>query len=313
MNPALSVILFTTLSGAGYGLLFWIGALLASGFMPGNRLAGAVAFGLGVGLVTVGLLSSTLHLGHPERAWRALSQWRSSWLSREGVVALVSYLPMAALAWIWLVRDGDGAWAKALAVTVALISLVTVFCTAMIYATLKPIRQWHQAWVPWIYLLFALMSGAVVLLAVMAGFGVLPAEPAILGVLVLLIVAWLAKLRYWSQIDAQRGQGTVASATGQSGSVRFLDPPHSEENYLLKEMGYRLGRKHGRRLRRWALLAGWLVPSTCLGAGLFWTGLMPTLAVLAAIANLTGVLIERWLFFAQATHTVTLYYGAATA
>ena len=35
------------------------------------------------------------------------------------------------------------------------------------------------------------------------------------------------------------------------------------------------------------------------------------LSLLAVLAMLTGLLIERWLFFAEARHVVTLYYGAA--
>ena len=121
------------------------------------------------------------------------------------------------------------------------------------------------------------------------------------------------KLKYWSEIDHGQGGSSVASATGQTDTVVTLDPPHTEENYLLREMGYQIGRKHGRKLRRWALLYGWLVPSALLGAGLLWPGAVLPLSVLAAGINLVGILIERWLFFAQATHTVTLYYGAQRA
>jgi len=32
--------------------------------------------------------------------------------------------------------------------------------------------------------------------------------------------------------------------------------------------------------------------------------------VVAALVHLVGVMVERWLFFAEAKHTVTLYYGA---
>ncbi|MEM9784774.1 MAG: DmsC/YnfH family molybdoenzyme membrane anchor subunit, partial [Pseudomonadota bacterium] len=93
MHPAKSVILFTTASGAGYGLLIWLAIFSATGAIAPDRGFGLIAFTLSLGLVTGGLLSSTLHLGHPERAWRAMSQWRTSWLSREGVAALVTYAP----------------------------------------------------------------------------------------------------------------------------------------------------------------------------------------------------------------------------
>ena len=34
----------------------------------------------------------------------------------------------------------------------------------------------------------------------------------------------------------------------------------------------------------------------------------PLLALVVALLALLGVLVERWLMFAEATHTVTLYY-----
>src|SRR3546814_4853981 len=83
MHPAASVIFFTTASGAGYGLLFLLGIAGAFGLAPPDLALGLVGFTLSLGLITAGLLASTFHLGRPERAWRALSQWRSSWLPRE--------------------------------------------------------------------------------------------------------------------------------------------------------------------------------------------------------------------------------------
>ena len=93
MNPAYSVIFFTTASGAGYGLLIWLGVASVFFDMPAHRWFGLAAFAVALALITVGLLASTFHLGHPERAWRGLTQWRSSWLSREGVVAVLTFIP----------------------------------------------------------------------------------------------------------------------------------------------------------------------------------------------------------------------------
>ncbi|MCX7042215.1 MAG: dimethyl sulfoxide reductase anchor subunit, partial [Gammaproteobacteria bacterium] len=92
MHPSFSVIFFTTFSGAGYGLWFWLGLMATLG-QPIERTPTLISLALGFVLVTAGLLSSTLHLGKPLRAWRAFSQWRSSWLSREGVAAVLCYLP----------------------------------------------------------------------------------------------------------------------------------------------------------------------------------------------------------------------------
>ena len=112
MHPALSIILFTTLSGLGYGLLALLGIAAAAGIVPPGRWLGIAGLGTALGLVAAGLLSSTFHLGHPERAWRALSQWRSSWLSREGALALATFAPAGAFAVGWIVfRSVSGAWA----------------------------------------------------------------------------------------------------------------------------------------------------------------------------------------------------------
>jgi sulfite dehydrogenase (quinone) subunit SoeC len=90
----------------------------------------------------------------------------------------------------------------------------------------------------------------------------------------------------------------------------MLDPPHTQTNYLLSEMGYRIARKHALKLRWYAGLLGAVgAPLLTVLALLSRGALASLLALLAALFGLTGVLIERWLFFAEATHTVTLYYG----
>ena len=93
MHPAFSVIFFTSASGAGYGLLTLLGLFATLDWLPLNAPFNLSVITLALVLITAGLLSSTAHLGHPERAWRALSQWRSSWLSREGVFAIITYIP----------------------------------------------------------------------------------------------------------------------------------------------------------------------------------------------------------------------------
>src|SRR5690606_8658718 len=129
--------------------------------------------GLALALVTVGLLSSLAHLGKPLRAWRALSQWRTSWLSREGVMAVLTYVPALAMAALLLpnllTNDADALVQRGnvagIAVCIAVIacSLATIVCTAMIYASLKPSPAWRQRWVVPGYLAFALLSGTALL------------------------------------------------------------------------------------------------------------------------------------------------------
>jgi DMSO reductase anchor subunit len=315
MHPARSIILFTTSAGAGYGLLFLLALGWLAGLLPAERALGLTGVALALGLISLGLLASVFHLGRPERAWRALSQWRSSWLSREGVAALLTYPAALLLGLGWLLPGQPVALTALAALLAALGAFATVWCTGMIYASLQPIHQWHQPLTMPVYLGFALMTGALALHLLAAAFGVVPgwAGGAALAATAL---AFGLKLAWWRRLAKLPPPGTPESATGLGafGLVRMLDPPHTQTNYLLSEMGYRIGRRHARALRRLAIgfgLFGSLLATLLALATGGWLAVGFTL--LAAIAGGLGVTLERWLFFAEATHTVTLYYGTRPA
>lgn len=316
MHPAYSVIFFTTASGAGFGLMALLGVLGPLQLLPADRWFGLAALFVAFALAAGGLLSSTLHLQSPRRAIYAFSQWRSSWLSREGVASVATMLVAGVFAIGWVLFEATVGWWALAGLLAALGAVVTVVSTGMIYAVLKPIRQWHDPLVVPVYLLFALATGAVWLDAVVALFfgSALAGEnwAVSLGAMVALAAAWGLKAAYWKRIDAGRSKSTPESATGLGGAgpVTLLMAPHTEENYLQREMGYRVARKHAVKLRAIAaiaglglaaplVLAGWLLPPAP-GA---------VCAVLAALLATLGTLVERWLFFAEARHTVTLYYG----
>lgn len=312
MHPAFSVIFFTTASGAGYGMLFLFGIGGALGLLTPGRGAAAAIMVVSLALISAGLLSSTAHLGHPERAWRAFSQWRSSWLSREGVFAVLTYGPALVLAWGSVIAgQNDGVWALA-GIAAAALAVATVYCTGMIYASLKAIPRWHQPLVTPVYLAMALASGATALLAVLRASGL---EDSLLGIVAAVAgaVAWWMKLRYWRQIDGAKPMVSAASAIGVAGTVRPLDPPHTSANYLMTEMGYKIGRKHAARLRKLSLVGGCVAALLC-ALSVVLPGALATLVVLLATGLIgAAVVIERWLFFAEAQHVVTLYYGEASA
>jgi DMSO reductase anchor subunit len=315
MHPALSVIVFTVASGAGYGLLFLLGIGGAGGWLQPERWFGVTSFILSIGAITFGLVSSTFHLGHPERAWRAVSQWRSSWLSREGLASLIAYVPAAIFAFGWIAFGrNSGAWGL-FGLIAAAWAAITVYCTGMIYASLKPIQRWHNGYVVPCYLLLAAMTGAAWLNALAHVFG-LASDGLTLVAIVALAVAWPVKLAYWRFIDRTRSESTAESATGLGhlGKVRLLDAPHTEDNYLMREMGFRIARKHAYRLRAFATILAFVLPFLLTALTIALVQPVAVLAaVLAALFATLGVLIERWLFFAEAKHTVTLYYGQGTA
>jgi DMSO reductase anchor subunit len=307
VHPALSVIIFSTTSGAGYGLLALLGILTPLENLPHDRIFGFAALALALGAITVGLLASMFHLGRRERAWRAFSQWRSSWLSREGVVAVATYLPAGLFGILWVFFGRVSLTAGVLA---ALGAVVTVCCTAMIYRSLKPVPRWHNGWVLPNYLLAALMSGALWLAAILQFFAPNPAI-TLLALAATALTA-LVKIGYWRFIDDAAPTSTAASATGlvNSGPVRLFEAPHTSQNYLLKEMGFEIARKHAAKLRRMALTLGFGLSFLLSLVALVTTGWLAVIAaLLAAPLGMVGIFVERWLFFAEAKHAVTLYYG----
>ena len=314
MRPAYSVIIFTTASGAGYGLLVWL-ALTALFHGPtANRWFAAAGFLLALALITAGLVSSTFHLGRPERAWRAFSQWRSSWLSREGVFSIATYPAAILFGALWLQLMP---WPAALfpaALLTILLCIVTVYCTAKIYSSLPTIPQWRDPLVDIGYLVLSLATGAVLLALLAALFGL---NAPVIGRLAAgsLIAAAICKLVYWRRIDAAPHRFTIGQATGLGslGSVRQWEPPHTGENFVMKEMGYNIARKHSARLRNNVIAALPMAAATILAASLVTGALAVALGVVAVICAGLGVLIERWLFFAEARHVSMLYYGAPVA
>ncbi|MGH7089245.1 MAG: dimethyl sulfoxide reductase anchor subunit family protein, partial [Stellaceae bacterium] len=260
MNPSASIIVFTTASGAGYGLLFWLGLGAALGLLPQQRGFALATLVLALAAITGGLASSVFHLGRPERAWRAFSQWRSSWLSREGVASIVTYVPALAFAAALWFGAWNGAWRLA-PLLAALGAAATVLCTAYIYRSLKPIAQWSTNWVPANYLALAAMSGALWLAMLAVLFDAAPRGTLLLASITIVIAASL-KFLYWRHIDRRPGELTAESATGLGalGRVRLFEAPHTEENYLLKEMGFAVARRHSRKLRRIAAGLGFAIP-----------------------------------------------------
>ena len=311
MHPALSIVFFTTASGAGFALLFLVGLGVPLGLLPQNPWFGVAALAIAIGLAAAGLVSSVFHLGRPERAWRAFSQWRSSWLSREGVMSVLTLLAAAVFGIGWVFFGITGGVIGLFGIAAAALALATIWCTGMIYASLKPIRQWHNSWTVPNYFAIGFASGFL-LLDLIARFWVL--QPVALPILTLLAlgVSWWAKEAYWRFIDTTSAPSTVESATGlgRRGRVRMLEPPHTEANYLLQEMGFRIARKHAGRLRAIARIVGFGLPLLLTLLALLLPGGVPAAALAVASAAL-GVVVERWLFFGEAKHTVTLYYGAA--
>lgn len=308
MKPAFSVLFFTVTSGIGYGLIMWLVIMqLVTGHV--GELTNFLIVGfIGLTLATLGLLSSSLHLANPKNAWRAFSRFRTSWLSREGVFAVAYYPIISAYAFLIYSKAGELVlFAKVVGAVSILIALLTVICTGMIYASLKPIRQWHNPLVTPLYVLFSIMSGALaysLLSLVLEGSLSVVVTRAFL---VILIIAFIVKMLYFKSIGKPEGS-TISSATGFSqAQVRLLDAGHNADTFLTKEFVFDAGAVKLLRLRWLMIILSFALPLALMVAA-YYVKVAPA-AYLAMISLYVGLFVERWLFFAEARHVVRLYHG----
>lgn len=286
MHPAPSIILFTVLSGLGFGLMIFLGL----GMPSPTGLSAFVWFAIAYILAVGGIISSTFHLGNPKNILKSFSQWRTSWLSREGCLAVATLLVMGIY----------GAALVFLNMRIALLGYVgsvlalgTVYGTSMIYAQLKTVPRWNHPTTSVMFIAYAVSGGALLAGQVSLAVWFLPA-----AALLQLLIFLTADGRF------SAAGSTIASATqlGHIGSVRQFEPPHTGSNYLMKEMIHVVGRKHALKLQVISVVL-LFTPVLLL--------LLPfshTLALIAVLAHVAGVIVARWLFFAQAEHVVGLYY-----
>jgi len=301
MHPAPSIIVFTVLSGLGLGTMAWVGF----GLGPDTGAYPWLASALALGLTGLGGVASVGHLGRRDNAWRAFSQWRSSWLSREACLMVAAMAVFGVYAALWCL-GGLRLWA--LGSLAAVLALATIYATAMIYAQLRAVPRWSATPTPTHFLVTAL-TGGLLGIGTAAGLSGAPAPEGWTALaLILAGGVWV-----WWQTEAAgapRGsQGSsmeTATGLGFMGRVRLLEAPHTGSNYLLDEMAFRVARRRAFELRRLGAVLGYVVPLALALLALAFGG---WLLVPALLAHLAGMLALRWLFFAEAQHLQALYYG----
>jgi sulfite dehydrogenase (quinone) subunit SoeC len=317
MHAALSVIVFTVLSGAGLGAFAIVAVddlwrAMASQIDPAQPWN--IAATLALLLVIAGLCASVLHLANPRNAWRSAARFRTSWLSREAVFAL-AFIAVAMVDLVLRWNDAGRAVRGLVAALSLLLAWTVIHCTAMIYASLKPIRAWHTWRVPLNYLLLAHASGAVLVSATLQALGTASPTLRIIA-LVLVVAAAVAKWDHRRYLASDAGSVSLESALGVAHGVRppgapatvaarILDTGHSRGTFLTREFGM-TPTPARRDIARWAMAIGvYALPLAWLSSG----ARNPPLAVATCIAMVAGLLCERWLFFVEARHTVRLYHG----
>ena len=289
MHPAPSIILFTVLSGFGFGLISIIGLLQ---FLSVITMFDLIIYSIiGVIFATVGLVSSFFHLANKKNAIKSLSQWQTSWLSREAIASIFCLLVVFGNI-IWAFSQNN--YMSEVGVVLSFLSLFTIFTTSMIYAQLKTVPSWNNALTPAIFVCAALTGGAILLTDYAS--------------LVLLLVFGTLQISFWYIADRgfQDKETSVGTALGynKNEEIRPFDVAHTNRNYLLNEMVYKVARKHSVKIRYISFFMAFVFPMSLI---LIFPNNF-SVSVSAITIHLIGIYFSRWLFFAEAKHSVSFYY-----
>lgn len=320
MKPAISVILLTTLIGVGQGLFLayysaeWF-VLLSILPAAQNDISGYVA-ALSFILLVAGLLASFFHLGHPERAWRAAAMWRSSWLSREVIALPTAMLMILAFALVKLsgfdilvfnLGDSIPISLSTLFGFVAVLAVCALFvCTAMIYACLKFLRQWHSPLTVLNFLLMGCASGFT-LASALSVFAEDGRFAYFAGMAVFLTASALLS-RYASLLRNRhlRSPSTLQSAIGvHHPTIRQIAQGAMGGSFNTRAFMHDYGVSVLRLVRRGFLLLAFVLPLLLL---LFGDETTLPVYILAFALQYLGLLVERWYFFIEAEHPQNIYY-----
>lgn len=308
MKPAASIIFFTTLAGSAQGVALTVAAASLTGAAPASAASAAGMLWFAAATLLVALISSFFHLGHPERAWRTVLMWRTSWMSREVIVLPAFIVVVAAWALLLTLGRGRSAGVTALACAAIVLAFALWYCTAMIYACIRFIPEWAHPLTIVNYSAIGIASGLVTACALSAAFGDADFAGALtpwaIAATVLACLLRVVSLRRNARLAPK---STLQSATGiRSPHVQQKSMGMTGGSFNTREFFHDASPRIYRAMKPTFLLLAFAVPVVLLGVG--WAAEMPGIAMLAAFVQLVGVLAERWFFFAQANHPQNLYY-----
>jgi DMSO reductase anchor subunit len=307
MNPALSIIIFTTLAGAAQGLAVVLALSQLFGAGLDNSFV-ARSLWVALGLSIASLVASFFHLGRPTRAWRAAMMWRTSWMSREVIVLPTFILLVGVWACILTFSTRPGEITALLPLAVIAVSALLWYCTAMIYACIRFIQEWAHPLTIVNYTVIGLASG----LVLAGALGVASGQHqfvARLGAwaLALTTLAWLTRALALRRNARLKPKSTLQSATGiKSPAIVQKSMGMTGGAFNTREFFHHASVAAFRRMRVIFQLLAFAVPLALVGFALAsgWSAAW----LVAVPIQLVGVLAERWFFFAQARHPQNLYY-----
>ena len=307
MRPQFSIIFFTTLAGMAQGLLFFIALLNIEAPILSAPFLAMLALPVSFILLTLGLLASFFHLGHPERAWRAAMMWRTSWLSRE-VIALPAVILLTAMTFLFIISGLVPAWLWA----ALLISILALWiCTAKIYQCIRFIQEWSHPSTLSNFILLGLTSGGLLLEFLLMLWNE-PGAPLGMSMIsganfILLFLALNLKLWVWRRNQKLKPKSNLASATGIKGNnIRQTSMGFMGGSFNTREFFHHQTDRVISNIRKIILLMTYIGPMILLAFSMN----SPSIAqiAIALVMHYIGLLAERWMFFAEANHPQNLYY-----
>ena len=307
MRPQFSIIFFTTLAGMAQGLLFFIALLNIEAPILSAPFLAMLALPVSFILLTLGLLASFFHLGHPERAWRAAMMWRTSWLSRE-VIALPAVMLLTAMTFLFVVSGLAPLW---LWIALLISILALWICTAKIYQCIRFIQEWSHPSTLSNFILLGLTSGGLLLEFLLMLWNE-PGAPLGMSMVsganfILLFLALNLKLWIWRRNQKLKPKSNLASATGIKGSnIRQTSMGFMGGSFNTREFFHHQTDRVISNIRKIILLMTYVGPMVLLAFSMN----SPNIAqiAIALLMHYIGLLAERWMFFAEANHPQNLYY-----
>jgi DMSO reductase anchor subunit len=307
MRPQFSIIFFTTLAGMAQGLLFFVALLNMEGPVLSTPFLSMLALPVSFILLSLGLVASFFHLGHPERAWRAAMMWRTSWLSRE-VIALPLVMLLTAMTFFFVASGIVPAWLWA---ALLISTLILWICTAKIYQCIRFIQEWSHPSTLTNFILLGLTSGGLLLEFLLILWND-PSAPLGMGLItganfILLFLALNLKLWIWRRNQKLKPQSNLATATGIKGdnirqtSMGFMGGSFNTREFFHHQTDRVIG-----NIRKIILLMTYIGPMILLAIAFNSPSMTPI--AIALLLHYIGQLAERWMFFAEANHPQNLYY-----
>jgi len=318
MNPAFSVIFFTTLIGAGQGLFsaLYIGEVYAFfNIVDKGNSSQMIETGLFlvVILMTIGLFASMFHLGRPERAWQAMSQWRTSWLSREIIILMVFVVMVILWGLAYFIKGSlllsnlEVRFDLLIGLIATILAIFLYICTAMIYVVIKFIQEWSTPLTVFNYVSLGLSSGFTQVVALASYFQSPLIDFYTIWALTLILVAMIMRLLSLYRNKHIKHKSTIKTALGvQHMKVRHISQESAISSYNAREFFHHSSMGLMQLIKWFFLVFAFVMPFFLVIFG--WSEGNPGIFVAAILIQYIGLLAERWHFFAQANHPQNIYY-----